>query len=708
MRAADGDHVDFSGGTFNGEVIGKNVGREEHHHHYPRPEPAPGRIVEGDDIPGPPPAFQPREDLLARVHAAHAGVRGAAAVCAVIGAPGVGKTLLAASYAWDRQAAGWPLIIWISAETEDRILAGLDALATRLGVRGADDDAATAARRARAWLAACTEPGLVVFDNAADVALVRRWCPATGAVRVLVTSRNRAFGRHCATVEVEVFTPGQARAYLAERTGRDDADGAAELAAELGHLPLALAQAASFVSRRHLTYAGYLQRLRSFPLEQHLRSRAEDAYPAGTAQAILLSVAQAEGSVEGARETLETLAVLSPAGIPRTLLHAAANPAGTPSGSAGETAGERLDEILADLADAALIGFSADGSAVLMHRLVQRVLRERAHHDDRLRRAVDDATGLLEAFASSVPYGAAVWGARAEVETLHEHIDVLYAVARSAGLLTPALMGRRGECGIRLAELADFARALPLLRDLLGDYERVLGDGHPDTVIGRYFLAEACRAAGRLAEAVPLYERTWADGERVLGPDHPYALANRYGLAEAYRAAGRLAEAVPLHERTWADRARLLGGAHRETLTSADKVASVYEETGRLDDALLLYRAVLDVRERTFGPDDPDTLVSRNNLANAYREAGRPEEAISLCQDVLATRERVLGPEHPHTLISRSNLAGAYLAAGRPDDAVLLHERVLEVRERVLGPEHPRTLVSRSNLAEARRAAGLA
>ncbi|MFC7650369.1 hypothetical protein ACFQX6_66060 [Streptosporangium lutulentum] len=122
--------------------------------------------------------------------------QGAAVVCALTGTPGVGKTLLAASYAWACQAAGWPLVAWIAAETEDQILAGLDALAARLGVRSADDDAVVAAGRAKAWLAGADRPCLVVFDNAAQVEVVRRWCPATGATRVVITSRNRAFHRH--------------------------------------------------------------------------------------------------------------------------------------------------------------------------------------------------------------------------------------------------------------------------------------------------------------------------------------------------------------------------------------------------------------------------------------------------------------------------------------------------------------------------------
>jgi hypothetical protein len=41
----------------------------------------------------------------------------------------VGKTMLAASYAWACQAARWPVVAWIAAETTEQIHIGLAALA---------------------------------------------------------------------------------------------------------------------------------------------------------------------------------------------------------------------------------------------------------------------------------------------------------------------------------------------------------------------------------------------------------------------------------------------------------------------------------------------------------------------------------------------------------------------------------------------------
>ncbi|WP_239105333.1 NB-ARC domain-containing protein, partial [Microbispora rosea] len=467
LSGTGGDRIEF-----HRNLIEKAVG-VEHHHYYPLPpERAPGQIVEGD-IPQRPPGFQPREQLLQRLAdllGDEIPVGGAVAICAVAGTPGVGKTMLAASYAWACQAAGWPVVAWIAAETTDQILTGLASLAGRLGERHSDDDAAAAAARAKAWLAATTRPVLLVFDNATDVGAVRSWCPATGATRVVITTRNRAFLRAYQPLEVEVFTSAQAADFLHVRTGLTDLDGAVELAVELGHLPLALAQAAAVIVRLRLGYAGYLDLLHTFTIGDYLLAQSGDAYPAGIAQAILLSVTQAEAALPVARQVLPILAVLSPAGVPLAMLNGLSD---------DENPQVRVREMLADLADTSLITFTEDGTAVLMHRLVQGVLRERAAHQGDLDTVMSQATALLHAFNTTVPDGHQLWKARAAVEMLVEQTDTLNRHAQNSDALTADLLRLLTWCGRYLYELADLTRAILLLERTLTDCERVLGPDHP-------------------------------------------------------------------------------------------------------------------------------------------------------------------------------------------------------------------------------------
>ncbi|GAA1018508.1 tetratricopeptide repeat protein [Acrocarpospora pleiomorpha] len=678
----------------------------------PDPEPGSGQIVEGD-IPQRPRAFQQRpvllEALKRRIRA-----EGEAVIDAVTGTPGVGKSMLAASYAWERQQAGWPVIAWINAQGEDQIITGLAALARRLNLHAEEDDARAAALKARNHLAASAQPGLLVFDNAVDVEAVRGWCPATGATRILITTRNRAFHALFAPVEVDVFPAGQAVAFLHQRTG-DTGPGADAVAQELGCLPLAVAQAGALIARRRLTYSGYLTLLREFPLPGYLPS-AGDGYPHGTAQAILLSIISCEENIPRAREMLELLSVLCAAGVPRAILY------GTPDPDPAATA--ELDRLLADLADTSLISFSEDGSTVFMHRLIQRVLRERARHtsrptgqlshphddiphDDRMVAILARAIALLRQFNAQIPVGPATWTARSAVEMLIEQTATLHELTNAELGHPPAdLINLRGWCGRYLIDLADLSRAAVVLTQTVADSERVQGSDHPNTLNSRTYLAYAYRAAGDLGQALSLLEQTMTDSERVLGRDHSDTLASRNNLASVYESAGDLARAIPLFEQALAERERLLGGEHPDTLISRNNLAGAYESAGKLEQAIPLYETTLAERERLLGGDHLETLTSRNDLAGAYRVAGDLNRAIPLYEQTLSDYERILGSDHPHTLNTRNNLATAYRAAGDLGRAIPLHEQTLSERERVLGGEHPDTVLSRNNLAGAYHAVG--
>ncbi|MET8049732.1 tetratricopeptide repeat protein [Streptosporangium sp. NPDC005286] len=678
------------------------AGRDQFIFNLPPLPAAPIRqIVEGD-VPQRPRAFQERADLLARLHERVDG-HGAAVIDAVTGTPGVGKSLLAASYAWACQRAGWPVIAWITAESEDHIVTGLAALARRLEVAVPEEDAFASAVRARDWLAAADHPVLLVFDNATAVEQVRRWCPATGAAHVLITTRNRAFHSLYDEIGVGVFTPDQAVSFLHQRT-RLTGPGAEEVADELGCLPLAVGQAGAYIDRRRMDYPAYVRLLRGYPLDRYLPSQAHDEYPHGTAAAILLSVDQVEQAVPAARDMLELLAVLSEAGIPRTVLYGTTEP--------DPAATEGIDQLLADLADTSLISFSEDGATVLMHRLTSRVLRERAQHHagvsggeagSHLAKVLGGAVDLLHRFNSHIPDGAATWVARAAVDMLVEQTSALYAVTCGLGDPSEELLSLRAWCGTYLENLADPGRAIPLHEQTLADRERLLGGDHLHTLASRDNLANVCRAAGDLTRAVSLHERNLDAFQRVLGGDHPNTLGCRNNLAYAYQAAGDLGRAIQLFEQNLADRQRVLRAGHPDILTSRNNLALAYADAGDLDRAIPLYERALANQERVLGGDHPDTLTSRSNLALAYADAGDLDQAITLFEQALPIYQRTLGEDHPDTLNCRNNLALTYHAAGDLDRVIPLLERTLADRERVLGDDHPDTLQSRGNLAGAYR-----
>jgi tetratricopeptide (TPR) repeat protein len=322
------------------------------------------------------------------------------------------------------------------------------------------------------------------------------------------------------------------------------------------------------------------ERLRSIPVDELLRPVSAGQYPRGVAAAVLLSLegVRAGDNTGVCTAVMELLAVLSAAGVRRTLVHEAARQGVLAGDGQGELSLEILDQALARLAGASLLTFSVDGSSVSAHRLVARVIREEQERKNSLAAVCTAAAQLLGGLAEQL--GLTRHENRGDVRDLAEQILALYE--SSAGCPADSTLVRRMIL-LRLwavwslNRLGDSAvQSIMLAEPVLADQERALGTGHPDTLATRHKLAEAYQWAGRTTEAITLFEQNLADRERVLGADHPETLASRNHLARAYQAAGRTAEAITLFEQNLADRERVLGADHPETLASRNHLAAAY------------------------------------------------------------------------------------------------------------------------------------
>lgn len=619
-----------------------------------------GPVVTGE-VPQEPPAFQLRSRLLTELDDPVPGAR-VVVVRAVTGMRGVGKTHLAAEYARAKIADRWRLVAWINAEEPAGVLAGLAEVAGALGLTATDGQAA--GRAVRHWLEADGQQCLLVFDNATDPAALRPFLPAAGAARVLVTSNEQSMRYLGAGVLVEVFTEDEALAFLAERTGLADVEGARLVAAELGYLPLALAQAAAVIAGQHIGYGTYLGRLHAMPTGEFLPVEEAGQYLRGVAAAVLLSVegVRAQDDTGISVAILELAAVLSPDGVSRAMIHAASQQGVL--GEDGQMGGgglgaEVADRALARLAGASLLTFSIDGSAVTVHRLVMRVIREQLAARGAMGGVCVAAAKLLDALAGSLDRS---WHEdRTSVRDLVEQIMALFVASAACpddSLLTRGMIYLRMRAVSFLNNLGDSAaQSIEIAEQLLADQEQVLGGDHPVTLATRNSLAAAYQTAGRTAEATTSLEQNLADFERVLGSDHPATLTTRNNLALGYQAAGRVDKAISLHERNLSDQERVLGNDHPDTLRTRGNLANAYQAAGRVAEAIPLYERHLTARERMLGSDHPDTLTTRNNLAIAYHAAGRTTDAIPMFERTLAGCERLLGGEHPFTNQVRGNLA---------------------------------------------------
>jgi Domain of unknown function (DUF4062)/Tetratricopeptide repeat len=583
-----------------------------------------------------------REGLLAALDARLAGSEdeGPRAV-ALHGLGGAGKTSVALEYA--HRQLGEVGVAWqFGAEDPAVLAAGFGELATQLGAADRGDPVASV----HGVLAAFPARWLLVFDNAPDRASVARFLPPAGHGRVLVTSRNQIWPPGQA-LQVPVLDREIAGEFLVNRTGDPDGQAAAELAGELGGLPLALEQAAAYVQASTDSLAGYLASFRQRRPE--MLGRGEPiGYSETVATTWRLAFEDLQLAEPGAAGLVRLMACCAPEAVPLRLL---LQPRPGLDGKLGP-----------------------DVAPVLMPLL-----------DDRL--AAGDAVAALRRYSLVTPAGDGLVSVHRLVQavTIDQMPGDLAGQWRQAAA---ALIEDAIPCDTGLPE------TWPVCAALLPHAQAALADDSD----GMARIANYLRSSGSYAAARDLQRRVLDARERVLGPEHPDTLAARQELAGGTGLAGDFAGARDLFTALLPACERVLGAEHPDTLTARAHLAAWTGLAGDAAAARDLFAGLLPVRERVSGPEHPDTLWTRANLARVTGEAGDPVAARDQYAGLLPVFERVFGPEHPHTLATRANLATWTGEAGDPAAARDQYAGLLPVVERVLGPEHPDTLAARADL----------
>ena len=636
--------------------------------------------------------FKGREAFLAELHA-RLGVPSARATAvvnrlAVHGLGGIGKTRGAIEYAW-RYTDRYTALLFVSAPSVAELRANLANLSGVLGTTAEKASIDQQLAEVLAWLDA--HPGwLLIIDNVDTeeaAAEVERLLARLRSGHVLITSRISNWSAGVVPLELDVLASNDAADFLLARTphrrqAADDVAQATAITRELDGLALALEQAGAYIDKNRLTFAEYLklwEAKRPEVLRWHDPRLMQ--YPASVAVTWETTFAQL---TEPQRTLLEVLAWLAPEPIPLFVFDAA---------PLAEAISDPR-EALAGLAAYSLARFDAAEDAVLVHRLVLEMTRNRLA-GARAGAALKIALGAINASAGSDPGDVRTWKVWTQ---LAAHADAVSRHADSAGIadLASQLMNELGRYWLNRRQ---FRRAEPLMRRALAIYEHSYGMNHPFVGVVLNNLATLLQDTDRLAEAEPLLRRALVIDEASYGEDHPRVAIRLKNLATLLQDTNRLAEAEPLIRRALTIDEESCGKDHPYVARDLNNLAQLLKATNRLAEAEPLIRRALAIYERSFGNDHPELATCLRKLAQLLQVTNRPAEAEPLMRRALAIDEESYGKSHPWVATELKNLAQMLQDANRLAEAEPLIRRALAIDEQSYGKDDPDVAIDLNNLA---------
>jgi UDP-2,3-diacylglucosamine pyrophosphatase LpxH len=631
-------------------------------------------------------------------------------------------------------------VFWVHASNAARFEQSFRDIADRVKIAGRRDPQANIYKLVHGWLCDCKQRWLLVLDNLDDARFLldnlatqsktvsqplREYLPHCERGSILVTTRNKATALELVNqrdvVNIDPMDEAQALALFEKKLGaQGDSGDVAELAAALEYMPLAIVQAAAYISQRAPRYSvrKYLEEFKKNERKRSSLLSYDDGqlhrdWEAKNSIVVTwqISFEYIQQTRSSAADLLSLMSFFDRQGIPENLLRPRTgrqeaqtkqtervksdgdsdSEDDTSQSSAGD---DQFEDDIVALRNFCFVSVDTSGTSFEMHALVQLATRRWLEANSTLEPWKQQFVSNLCAAFPTGHYEN--WTA----------CQALYAHAKAALGQRPKDESSIAEWATVLYRAAWFAERMGNIADAemlatkaMKARKKVLGQEHEDTLWSAAMVGLAYKLGGRWDEAEKLQVQVMETCKTKLGADHPNTLTSMANLASTYRNQGRWDEAEKLQVQVMEARKSKLGADHPNTLNSMNNLAATYSNQGRWDDAETLQVQVMEASKTKLGADHPNTLNSMNNLALTYRNQGRWDDAETLQVQVMETRKTKLGADHPDTLTSMNNLALTYRNQGRWDEAEKLQVQVMEASKRKLGADHPDTLNSMNNLA---------
>ncbi|POS70415.1 hypothetical protein DHEL01_v211191 [Diaporthe helianthi] len=630
---------------------------------------------------------------------------------ALHGVGGIGKSQIALEYCFkrrDRQPTC--SVFWVNASTTSCFEESFQRLASEFGLIFEDGAPNDSLAMVKTWLETeLLEPWVMVIDNVDDeMAFFLAKChnlktpsqllPRCPHGQLIFTSRSRNvaldLGSPVSPILVNCMAIGEGLALLRMGLGPQPLNAhLVELLSRLGHIPLAITQAISFILTARMSVEQYLE---LYSMEETSSSRllSNQFLDRGRQEPATGSVARTWEISFGwihqiQRYSVHILCVMvfyQHQDVQARLLQ--------------DEDYDPLDfkDSITALIDLSLLEWRSQDNTYSTHRLVQVATRLWLENQ---------GPATMENWALIALHRLAGWfphmGTYQSMNDYREHCQAL--IPHADLLLGHSFNTFKTSSEVKKARLlyltAQYLETTGLDVDeitrchekSLDLRQRHLGPNHPATwsSMNRYFrflsfpgvLYPPGMDGHRMAEMGHALMR---HHRQVLGPRHHKTIKFMIYMGRFLQKERKFGQAEALlRDALWLSRV-LRGQNESRTLECLNCLVFALGAMKRLDWVLEILRESTGIGTEISGPEHSDILEWKSITALWLEDSGRIDEAIPLSREVLALREKVLGPDHPETLSSARQLAASLSVGRRYHEALDILDYVLKIvqaRQRV-------------------------
>ncbi|PVF95939.1 TPR-like protein [Serendipita vermifera] len=257
---------------------------------------------------------------------------------------------------------------------------------------------------------------------------------------------------------------------------------------------------------------------------------------------------------------------------------------------------------------------------------------------------------------------------------------------------------------IHLADLlqagGQFHSSAKLEESILERLKETLGDRHQVTASVISELAYSYSRIDEHQKAEQLHREVVRVYKEEFGDSHSLTLRASSSLAACISTQGRYEEAVLLQEEILKLMKESIGIRNLSTIATSARLATTYSYLGRHDEAIRLREEEIQFKKEVLGENHLRFIIAIAGLARCYHQLGEYSRAEELHKEAFRLSKEVLGERHQHTIHVMVCWGMCCNAIGSYTQAEQVQQEALKLGKELLGETHSLVLLSTSQLAQ--------